>query len=131
MVSSDSYFNVQFYAEDSLFVGYNKVFFKVTDKSSGLPLNQATIDLFPLMDMGTFKHACPVENPGDVAGTDGLFKGAVLFSMPGMNNSWSLSAIIDAEAGKPIRFISQYRKLMAHPLLKRSLLSTASATDPG
>ncbi len=37
VVSSDSYFNVQFYAKDSLFVGYNKVFFKVTDKSSGLP----------------------------------------------------------------------------------------------
>jgi hypothetical protein len=94
-LSSASAFNVQFYAKDSLFVGYNKVFFKVTDVSSGQPVTQASIILHPLMDMVTFSHACPVENPGENSNADGFFEGAVLFSMPGMDNSWSLAVDID------------------------------------
>ncbi len=130
MVSSDSYFNVQLFAEDSLFVGYNKVFIKVTEKSSGLPLNQATIDLLPLMDMGTFKHACPVENPDDVAGTDGLFKGAVLFSMPGMNNSWSLSAIIEAN-GKSDSVYFPISKVVGTTPVKKIVVIDSLPNGPG
>lgn len=95
-ISTGSFFDVQFYAKDSLFVGYNKVYFKLTDKGSGLPVDQASITLRPLMDMGTFKHACPIENPAETADADGYFEGAVLFSMPGMDNSWSLDIDIDA-----------------------------------
>jgi hypothetical protein len=98
VTSEKSFFDIQLFSDDSLFVGYNKVYFKLTEKSSGLVLNQATISLFPLMDMVTFKHACPVENPDPVADTDGLFSGAVLFSMPGSDNSWSLSAKITANS---------------------------------
>jgi hypothetical protein len=47
------------------------------------------------MDMVTFSHACPVENPGENSNADGFFEGAVLFSMPGMDNSWSLAVDID------------------------------------
>jgi hypothetical protein len=130
VVSSDSYFNVQFYAKDSLFVGYNKVFFKVTDKSSGLPVNQATIELFPLMDMGTFKHACPVENPSAVAGTEGLFEGAVLFSMPGMNNSWSLSAKV-AASGKTDSVYFAISKVIGTTPVKKIVVIDSLSNGPG
>ena len=95
VVSSGSSFNVGFYATDSLFVGYNKVYIKVMDKTSGLPLNQATLALHPLMDMGTMKHACPWENPLSSTNADGYYEGVIIFSMPG-TNSWSLSADVTA-----------------------------------
>ena len=88
--SANSMFTVSFYAKDSLFVGYNKLFFKVTDKSSGSKVSQAQINFRPVMDMVTFKHACPIENPAVNANADGYFEGAVMFSMPGYNGSWSL-----------------------------------------
>ena len=90
-VSTGSSFNVGFYATDSLFVGYNKVYLKVTDNTTGLAINQASIVLSPLMNMGTMKHACPWENPASTPNTSGYYVGAVLFSMPG-TNSWSLGA---------------------------------------
>lgn len=90
--TTSSSYNIQFFSEDSLFVGYNKVYFKVIEKASGKPVPGASIFLHPLMDMGTFSHACPYENPGETPNTDGYFEGAVLFSMPGEDYSWSLSA---------------------------------------
>lgn len=94
-VSSGSSFNVEFYSIDSLFVGYNKVYLKITDKNSGQSVNQATMVLRPLMDMGTFTHACPFENPGTSLNSDGYFEGVILFSMIG-TNSWSLTVDISA-----------------------------------
>lgn len=94
-VSSGSSFKVAFYATDSLFVGYNKVFFKILDNSSGLGISKATLALHPLMNMGTYSHACPLENPAGDMNALGYFEGAILFSMPG-KNSWSLSADVTA-----------------------------------
>jgi len=93
VVSSGSSFNVGIYSTDSLFVGYNKVYFKITEKSTAIQVNHASIVLHPLMNMGTTSHACPFENPLDSLTSDGYFKGAILFSMAG-TNSWSLSADI-------------------------------------
>lgn len=95
VATSGSSFNVGLYAIDSFFVGYNKVYFKITDKSTGLAVNHATLVLHPLMDMMTSSHACPVENPGDSLTADGYFKGAVIFSMSG-TNSWSLTVDVTA-----------------------------------
>jgi hypothetical protein len=98
-LSDGSSFTVEMYAKDSLFVGYNKVYYKVTDTSTGLKLSQATLLLKPLMDMTTFFHACPFENPEVNVNADNYFEGAIVFSMPGSNNSWSLSVDVTA-AGK-------------------------------
>ena len=95
VVSSGSSFNVGFYAMDSLYVGYNKVYMKVTDKTTGQAIKQATLVLHPLMDMVTFSHACPAENPGITANADGYYEGVIIFSMPG-TNSWSIGADITA-----------------------------------
>jgi hypothetical protein len=92
VTTTGSLYNIQFYSRDSLFVGYNKVYFKVTEKVSGKSASGASIFLHPLMNMGTYSHACPFENPGETPNQDGYFEGAVLFSMPGSGKSWSLSA---------------------------------------
>lgn len=130
VTSEKSYFDILFYAEDSLFVGYNRVYFKVTEKSSGNVLNQATISLFPLMDMVTFKHACPVENPEAAANTDGLFSGAVLFSMPGSNNSWSLSAKVAAN-GLTDSVYFPISKVVGTDPVKKIVVIDSLSTGPG
>lgn len=94
-----SSFKVEMFAKDSFFVGYNKVYYKVTDTSTGQKISQATLLLKPLMDMTTFFHACPFENPEANLNADNYFEGSIIFSMPGSNNSWSLSVDVTA-AGK-------------------------------
>ncbi len=130
VVSAGSMFNVQFFSKDSLFVGYNRVYFKVTDKSSGLAVNQATIALAPLMDMGTMKHACPFENPAVTAATDGYFEGAILFSMPGSNNSWSLSADVTVN-GKTDSVFFPISKVVGTTLAKKIVVIDSLSTGPG
>ncbi len=93
--SVNSLYDIQMYANDSLFVGYNIVYFKVREKSSGNALTNAGLTLLPVMDMGTFTHACPVEHPAPAANSYGYFQGAVLFSMPG-TNTWTLDVHITA-----------------------------------
>lgn len=95
VVSSNSSFKVEMYANDSLFVGYNKLYFKVINNSTGQPINEATVSLHPLMNMGTMMHACPFENPGSTSDATGYFEGAVIFSMAG-NNAWSLGVDVTA-----------------------------------
>jgi hypothetical protein len=117
-VTLNSSFEVQFYAKDSLFTGYNKVYFKVKDKASGLSLNDAAVSLYPLMDMGTFKHACPIENPENLPNSDGYFEGAILFSMPGSDNSWSLSVNIEANGKTDAAFFAIPKVIQPKPVKK-------------
>ena len=95
-VSAGSSFNVEMYSVENPFVGYNKVYLKVKDKSTGLEIKQATLALHPLMDMVTFKHACPAENPASTPNTEGYYQGFITFSMPGANRTWSLGVDVTA-----------------------------------
>lgn len=109
--SEGSSFNVAMYAKDSLFVGYNRIYLKITDKNSGQPVIQATLGFRPLMDMVTFSHACPWENPASSLNLDGYFEGVVLFSMAG-TNSWSLTVDISAN-GKSETVLLPIQKVTA------------------
>ena len=129
MVSSGSNFNVGFYAKDSLFVGYNKVYLKVTHQTGGSPVKQATIALHPLMDMVTFSHACPVENPGNTPNADGYFEGAVLFSMIG-TDSWSLTVDITAD-GKTETVTFPIDKVKATNPVKKIVVIDSLPNGPG
>ncbi len=128
--SFNSQYNVEFYSADSLFVGYNVVYLKITTKSTSIPADQATIEMHPVMDMGTFKHACPVENPDLVSDSYGYFKGAVLFSMPGYNNSWSLHAIITVNGVKDSVFF-KVKKVGPTSPVKKIVVIDSLSTGPG
>jgi len=95
VTSTGSTFNVGLYATDSLFVGYNTIYLRITDKATGQAISHANLLFHPLMNMGTSSHACPFENPADTLTSEGYFKGAILFSMMG-TNSWSVSVDITA-----------------------------------
>jgi hypothetical protein len=129
VVSSSSSFNVGFYATDSLYVGFNKVYFKVTDKSTGLAVSQAVLALHPLMNMGTSSHACPFENPESVLNTDGFFEGAVLFSMIG-TNSWSLGVDISANGKSETALFPIEKVIITNPVKKIVVIDSLS-TGPG
>lgn len=75
---------VKIYAEDELFVGYNRIHIALYDSANhATQLTDAQIEFSPMMDMGTMQHTCPVENPGMTVeeGTK-AFKGAAVFIMP-------------------------------------------------
>lgn len=129
-ISVGSSYNVQFLSEDSLFVGYNKVLFRITDKATGMAARMAEIKLLPLMDMGTYSHACPVENPGETPNQDGYFEGAVLFSMPGVNNSWSLSAIVTLDGVKDSVYFPISKVVGTNPVKKIVVIDSVS-NGPG
>lgn len=86
---------VQLMAKDSLFVGYNHLYLKLTDSADGSALDQASISLMPKMEMPSMTHSAPMENPGNQPDSSGMFEGAVVFLMPGDDmNHWYLDVNI-------------------------------------
>ncbi len=116
--TTNNSFNVQFFAKDSLFVGYNRVFFRINEKSSGNLMSQAEIKLNPVMDMGTFKHSCPYENPSAAPDANGYFNGAVMFSMAGSTNGWSLSLNVTANGMTDSVFFPISKVVVTNPVKK-------------
>jgi len=71
--------------------GYNEIYVALYDSTDGSKLSNGHFDITPMMDMGTMQHSCPVENTEDTTTTNGYFKAAVVFSMPGTASQWSLN----------------------------------------
>ena len=116
-ISTNSSFKVEMYSKDSLFVGYNNLYFKITDNSTGLAVNQATLVLHPLMDMVTMKHACPAESPTGNQPIDGYYRGAIIFSMPGVN-SWTVGVDITANGKTETSLLSLTKVIATNPVRK-------------
>lgn len=71
--------------------GYNEIYVALYDSVDGSRLSNGHFDIIPMMDMGTMQHSCPVENTEDTTTTNGYFKSAVVFIMPGNVTQWSLN----------------------------------------
>ena len=87
---------VELFADQSFRAGYNPVYVKVV--KNGARVETATVQLAPLMDMGMMKHSCPVEQPDQTANAYGYFAGAVVFTMAGTSDQWSLDVTVDDPA---------------------------------
>ncbi len=83
--------NVQVWAKEDLFTGYNEVYIALYDSVDGSRLKESHIHLHPEMTMtGGMTHACPWEDPEEEA-IDDLFPAAIIFSMPsGDMGYWTL-----------------------------------------
>jgi len=79
------------YATKAFETGYNEIYVSLFDSIDGSPLNSGHFDISPIMNMGTMSHGCPVENTEDTLASNGYFKSAVIFSMPGTSSEWSLN----------------------------------------
>lgn len=128
--SANSSFNLELSAKDSLFVGYNNVFFKVTNKTDGKAITLATIALHPLMDMVTFKHACPNVNPSTNANSDGFFQGVIVFSMPGTNGSWTVDVDITADGQTETAHLVIDKVNATTPVRKMVVIDTLKTSVP-
>ncbi len=87
---------VKVYADKMPEVGYNSFYVTLADSATGKSIEQATVLFKPMMDMGTMKHAAPIENPASMQAENGLFQGAVSYIMAGM---WSMTIEFDDQAG--------------------------------
>ncbi|ANI88567.1 hypothetical protein A9P82_04210 [Arachidicoccus ginsenosidimutans] len=80
---------------DSLFVGYNPLYFKLTDTASGQLVNNASLMLNPTMNMGAMMHGCPIDQPEYIDSLR-LYKAGISFLMSSdaamdMNESMDMS----------------------------------------
>lgn len=78
------------FSTKELETGYNEIFVALYDSLGGSHLSRGHFDIIPMMNMGTMQHSSPVENTEDTTTTNGYFKCAVIFSMPGNSSQWSM-----------------------------------------
>jgi len=79
------------YAKNLFETGYNDIYVGLYDSTDGSKLTDGHLTIMPMMDMGTMVHSSPVENPTSAIATNGYYKAAVVFSMPGNATEWSLN----------------------------------------
>lgn len=96
---------VEIWAKENYFTGYNKLLIVLLDSVSGQKItSNATITLYPEMDMGTMKHPSPFENP-TYSALDNYYHCAVVFTMAsGTSGSWTLNVNVNynSKAGKAV-----------------------------
>ena len=73
--------------------GYNEFYVSLFDSTDGSRLSNGHFAVEPMMDMGSMHHSSPVENCKDSVTTNGYFKSAVVFSMPGTASQWWLNLL--------------------------------------
>lgn len=109
-------YQLELYGENpKLHVGYNKVYFLLTD-DNGKNVDPVSINWQPIMhmEMGgmTHQHSCPYSDISKVEGKSNLYEAYVVFIMPGdgEHNFWNLEINIhlidrqlDVEAGVDVQ----------------------------
>lgn len=83
---------VNLYAKDSLYSQYTPLFVEVRDSATNAVIEDGHVEIMPMMDMGNMMHSAPYENPSSTEAVNGLFPCAVVFQMPGMG--WSLTVSV-------------------------------------
>lgn len=90
---------LELYGNGPLSAGYTPLFFVLYDSVTNQLIEDAAIELRPMMNMGAMEHSAPFENPANKA-VDKLFPGSVTFIMATMEmGSWRLEITV-RRAGK-------------------------------
>ncbi|UQA73893.1 FixH family protein [Sphingobacterium siyangense] len=85
--------NYTVYADAKLNNKYHTIYLRLRD-TSGIPINDKSLDFYPEMSMGRMKHGGPYEHP--VALGEGWYRGPMVFIMadiPQMGKGWQLHTI--------------------------------------
>jgi len=107
--------------------GYQPITIVLTDSISGAYIDEAIIQLMPMMDMGTMKHSAPFENPVSTKATNHRFEAAVMFIMSSMGGTWTVDLMVNnLKNGKTGKLTLPVT--VAEPAQKR-MLSFTSAVD--
>lgn len=89
---------VNLYSDTILFVGYNNIYIEVKDSATDALVNDAHIELMPMMDMGTMQHSCPYDNPASSIAENGKFPCDVVLLMPSTAGNWTLETNVHNHA---------------------------------
>jgi hypothetical protein len=119
---------ITFYADEDLFVGYNKIYFSLNDSVSGeMITSDIDITNLPMMDMGTMLHSCPTEAMA-LNSSSMQYTGAVVFVMPSTAGSWTMTSTV-VNTGTGDTGIAQFQLEVVQPN-EAKLTSFISALDP-
>lgn len=112
-VSNTSY-TLEIYGTASNFVtGYNDIYFRVKENSSGEYLQDATLDWYPEMHMMSMTHSCPNSAINKVNGKKTLYKAYSVFTMPS-NSSEYWDAKINITKGSEVSFVTPVLNVVAN-----------------
>jgi hypothetical protein len=91
-LAEDADVQVQVWAKQELFAGYNPLYIALLDPETGEYVTESHVHLHPMMAMtGGMSHACPVTNPEDEFAVNKLFPAGIMFSMPTSDmGTWTL-----------------------------------------
>lgn len=96
-LTDNGVFKVKMLAADTLFHGYNKVYFDIVTAGDDATIESGFIGLYPEMDMITMRHSAPYEAPAEFAGEDDLFEAAIVFIMPDTDDmKWRVKVKIES-----------------------------------
>lgn len=95
--ATDNGMRIQLYADSLLQTGYERLYVALFDSTSGNRITEATVGIMPMMDMGTMMHAAPAENPTGTTAVAQYFPGAVVFTMPGTADEWSVHVTVQKD----------------------------------
>lgn len=90
---------VEVWGKKNYFMGYNNLVVVLLDSANTTDtIKDAHITFMPIMTMPQatgmpMVHACPVENPDEIA-INGVFPGAVAYVMPSMGGTWNLGIMV-------------------------------------
>lgn len=79
---SNANFSVEIWGVKSGFeTGYNDIYFRVKDKTSGVYLQDASLSWYPEMHMMSMSHSCPNSTIAKMNGKQTLYKAYAIFTM--------------------------------------------------
>jgi len=96
---SNSDYTVEVYTTSGILqLGYNEVYLRLKEKSTGDYKQDVNFSWMPVMNMTSMEHACPKSDISKVPGKQTLYKGYLVFQMPeNSSEHWQLS--VDYSSG--------------------------------
>jgi len=74
----------------TLFTGYTRFYIALYDSVTGNRIEDAHIELTPMMNMGMMQHSAPFENPVSEIAVDHLYPCSVVFIMSSLGGAWTV-----------------------------------------
>ena len=125
--TNSSLYSVEIYSAETPFVGYNTLYFSVVNPVTKEAVTNASLTIYPEMDMGTMKHSAPTEQPVTDTENPSFYKGAVVFIMPsGDAGSWSVQVALDINGVKDTAVVDIPQVMLPQ---EAKLYSFVSGTD--
>jgi hypothetical protein len=121
---------VEIWADEELFVGYNVLYAKLSDATTGDAIDESLVQFTPMMSMVSgMKHSAPVDNPKSEQAINSLFPGAINFIMPSGTDigSWTLKVKVQNQ----IKNVEDFVELDLNVITPEKIRMYSFATENG